>query len=273
MKDNTGKIIAKLPIDVATFLLNEKRNEISEFEAQHNVQVVLVPSPNLDSPHYDIQRLKTSDLGNYQGEISSYAHAEQKQDPEIPTTASTAPATSQEPIIKTSTPAAPKPPAEAAKSGFIGRIFGSIFGAEEKDKIEKQAVITYTAPTVSTTKLEESTTKTTSPRDNRGRQNKNRDTDRKGGDGKRRQSNRNRNRNARQDSQNKERDKHETKETKETKDKRESKDNRPKRQGQRNRNPRNQKQDTKKTESTGLANQNEETPVNTMPIAIEQKNR
>ena len=191
MKDNTGKIIAKLPIDVATFLLNEKRKDISDFEQQHNVQVVLVPSPSLDSPHYEIQRLKTTEIGGFQSERASYSHAENKADPEIATTSSAPAAATQVAVVKAVTPAAPKPTAQEQKSGFIGRILGSFFGSEEKPAESSEAVISYTAPGRGTP---QSSDQNTGQRNNRARQgqNRNRTTD---ADNKRRPTNRNRNRN------------------------------------------------------------------------------
>ena len=149
MKENTGKIIAKLPIDVATFLLNEKRIAINEVEARSNLKVVLVPSPNLDSPHYEIQRVRQAELGRYDVNQSSYTMAEHKEAPEMPVAASQAAPAVEQPAVKSIAPATPKPPAQMAednsgKPGILGRLFGSIFGNEDKAKSE--AVISYTSP-------------------------------------------------------------------------------------------------------------------------------
>ena len=146
MKENTGKLIAKLPIDVATFLLNEKRNAILAVESQHNVQIVLVPSPNLDSPHYDIQRVKLNEADKEETQ-SSYRLSEGKEAPVISTTATNVTTYGEQPAVK-SVAQAPKPPASTEeKTGFFGRIIGSFFGSDEKEKNSKrEAVISYTAP-------------------------------------------------------------------------------------------------------------------------------
>ncbi|MFW5954390.1 MAG: ribonuclease E, partial [Guyparkeria sp.] len=61
MKDNTGQVIAQVPIDVATYLLNEKRDQINEIERANNVDLLLIPNINLETPHYDIQRVRADD--------------------------------------------------------------------------------------------------------------------------------------------------------------------------------------------------------------------
>jgi len=59
MKNGTEKVIAHLPIDCATFLLNEKRNNIQEIEDRLNVSIIVLPSKHLETPTYDIERIKT----------------------------------------------------------------------------------------------------------------------------------------------------------------------------------------------------------------------
>lgn len=59
MKKGTERVIAHLPIDCATFLLNEKRAAIQELEARLKVGIVVLPSKHLDTPAYDIERVKS----------------------------------------------------------------------------------------------------------------------------------------------------------------------------------------------------------------------
>lgn len=58
MKDRTGRVIVQLPVDVGTFLLNEKRLAVREVEARCRVQVTLVPNPTLQTPHFEIKRVR-----------------------------------------------------------------------------------------------------------------------------------------------------------------------------------------------------------------------
>lgn len=61
MKENTGEIHAQVPVDVATFLLNEKRAELFGMEERLDVSVYLIPNTNLENPHYEISRIKADD--------------------------------------------------------------------------------------------------------------------------------------------------------------------------------------------------------------------
>ena len=61
MKKGTERVIAHLPIDCATFLLNEKRAAIQELETRLSVSIMVLPSKHLDTPSYDIERIKSLD--------------------------------------------------------------------------------------------------------------------------------------------------------------------------------------------------------------------
>jgi ribonuclease E len=58
MKDRTGRVIAQLPVDTATFLLNEKRGPIAELESRYMVTVSIVPNETLLTPNYEILRVR-----------------------------------------------------------------------------------------------------------------------------------------------------------------------------------------------------------------------
>ena len=62
MKDNTGEVHAQVPVDVATFLLNEKRAELFVMEERLDVNVVLIPNIHLENPHYEINRIRSDDV-------------------------------------------------------------------------------------------------------------------------------------------------------------------------------------------------------------------
>jgi len=58
MKEKTGRVIAQLPVEVATFLLNEKRQIISGIEERLGIIVTLIPNEQLVTPHYEVTRLR-----------------------------------------------------------------------------------------------------------------------------------------------------------------------------------------------------------------------
>src|SRR4029078_10740602 len=72
MKDNTASVHAQVPVDVATFLLNEKRVDLQLIEARHRASVVLIPNVHLETPNYTISRLRHDDLNRSEPLPASY---------------------------------------------------------------------------------------------------------------------------------------------------------------------------------------------------------
>lgn len=62
MKDRTGEIQAQVPVPVATYLLNEKRQVLRDIEAHHKTRLLIIPNPNLDTPHFEVQRLREDQM-------------------------------------------------------------------------------------------------------------------------------------------------------------------------------------------------------------------
>jgi len=111
MKDNTAAVHAQVPVEVASFLLNEKRSEIAKIEIQQRTNVLLIPNKGLETPNYKLERLKHDDprLDNIQ---ASYKMAEEIEDPTAVTRRSQEPTNKQTPVIKGVLPDLPAPPAE-----------------------------------------------------------------------------------------------------------------------------------------------------------------
>ncbi|MGY6271667.1 Rne/Rng family ribonuclease [Achromobacter denitrificans] len=61
MKENTAAVHAQVPVDVATYLLNEKRADITKMEARLKVNLLLIPNKHLETPHHHIERLRHDD--------------------------------------------------------------------------------------------------------------------------------------------------------------------------------------------------------------------
>ena len=61
MKENTAAVHAQVPVDVATYLLNEKRSDITKMEARLKVNLLLIPNKHLETPHHHIERLRHDD--------------------------------------------------------------------------------------------------------------------------------------------------------------------------------------------------------------------
>ena len=120
MKDNTAAVYAQVPVEVASFLLNEKRTEIAKIEIQQRLNVLLVPNKTLETPNYKLERLKHDDPRLDRVE-ASYKMAEEFEDPTAVTRRSQEPTNKQTPVIKGVLPDAPAPahepkPAAPAKT-------------------------------------------------------------------------------------------------------------------------------------------------------------
>jgi ribonuclease E len=72
MKENTWAVHAQVPVDVATFLLNEKRTDIHTIESRLRVQVVMIPNIHLETPNYEITRLRRDDADKEEYILPSY---------------------------------------------------------------------------------------------------------------------------------------------------------------------------------------------------------
>ena len=114
IKENTARIVAQLPVSVATFLLNEKRRVIHTIECRQNTDIVLVPNPSFESPNYEIQRLRAEDLGEGREELPSYQLMAEAEEEDIELGGVHGPrASTQEPVVKGLAPSTPPVPAAA----------------------------------------------------------------------------------------------------------------------------------------------------------------
>ena len=76
MKENTAAIHCQVPVDVAAFLLNEKRSEVIKIETRFKVNVLLIPNKHLETPHYKLERLRHDDA-RLDDQKASYIMAEE----------------------------------------------------------------------------------------------------------------------------------------------------------------------------------------------------
>jgi ribonuclease E len=109
MKESSARILAQLPVDVAAFLLNEKRRKILEIEQRHRVDVVLIPNKHLDTPDYSIERIRVQDADRRSEDEPSYTLANVPEQ-ELPAfAANRLDAKPEEPAVKGVKPSSPAP--------------------------------------------------------------------------------------------------------------------------------------------------------------------
>ncbi len=151
MKENTGRIVAQLPVDMATFLLNEKRQTIHDIEQRQSVEVVLLPNTHLETPNYTIERVRVSDMPAEEEGLSSYRMVTEI-DTESPVQSKLNPPKVEQPAVRDIAPTSPVPQRAVAEkaetytsqeSSFLKKLFSSIFSpkppsAEESESREEK---------------------------------------------------------------------------------------------------------------------------------------
>ena len=70
MKDNTGQVLVQAPVEIANFLLNEKRSALREIEQRHDAPIVIVADEQLHSPHYEVTRIRSNEMSEETGKPS-----------------------------------------------------------------------------------------------------------------------------------------------------------------------------------------------------------
>ena len=174
MKDNTGEVHAQVPVDVATFLLNEKRAELFAMEERLDVNVVLIPNIHLENPHYEINRIRIDDVEE-DGEPSYKRVAEPEEDESAkPFGSEKAKASRPEPAVKGVRHTQPAPTVAPEKKAswwdsfkaWLKRIFGGepAPAAVAQEPVEKRTT---------TNRSQNSTRRSNSRRQNPRRNNKN----------------------------------------------------------------------------------------------------
>ena len=144
MKKGTEKIIAHLPIESATFLLNEKRPIIEQIEKRLQVGIVILPSKHMETPAYDIERIKAQDS---EEEKLSYQQIEE-EDISVPDFARQTGPKTEEAIIKDFLPdAAPPTPVanKKASKSLINRFWLKLVGTKESEAEKPQKKPSKTA--------------------------------------------------------------------------------------------------------------------------------
>jgi len=141
IKDKTSKVVAQLPVRVATFLLNEKRKMVSEIEDRNKIDLILIPNNTLETPHYEVTRIRTDD--DSADDVSHKLASNLEKEEPIAQQSIQPQVASEEAAVQALTPSAPAPVVtkqESSSPGFIKSLWGSIFGAKKvvKEEPKKQ---------------------------------------------------------------------------------------------------------------------------------------
>ncbi len=135
MKENTAALHIHLPITTATYLLNEKRHELNSMESRLATPVYIIPSADMETPHYRIRRLRSEDVESEE-EVPSYKiELQEEEKAAAPVTGITQATPNAKPAVGQLVPrgTAPKRAAKP-KPGLLVRLFRALFGTGEKKK-------------------------------------------------------------------------------------------------------------------------------------------
>lgn len=135
LKDGTGEVRAELPIEVATYLMNEKRQALVNMEQRHNIHIVILPNAQLSTPHYDVSRVKADEVQARTSEPVSYtltSKTEIKMSETIQAMPARVAPAAVEPAVKSLAHSSPAPLHKEAESpSLIKRLWGTLFGGDE----------------------------------------------------------------------------------------------------------------------------------------------
>ena len=109
LKDRSAEVRAFVPVDVASYLLNEKRNHIITIERRAHARLLVIPHPTMETPHFEVKRLRDDDPALSSTELSFNIHVELPHEPEPELRPE--PIVRQEAAVRGVVPATPAPQA------------------------------------------------------------------------------------------------------------------------------------------------------------------
>ncbi len=137
MKENTAALHVHLPVETATYLLNEKRHEINTIETRLGTPVVIIPDPEIETPHYHVRRLRgeeyeaESDTPSYEVELKEDEEEEPRHARPVPSPVAEKPAVGQITHTAAPTPAQAPVATPVPREGMLKRIARRLFGTTE----------------------------------------------------------------------------------------------------------------------------------------------
>ena len=153
LKDNSSQVLAVVPVPIASYLLNEKRKSIQHIEKYQNVNIIVVPNADMETPHFEVVRLRDGE----EHQILSYLMPQRieliKESESREPIVDIKPRRIEEPVLKGFAASAPAPvattkPAIAEPNkvqpkeksvGFFKTITNFLFGSSESEGQTKEA--------------------------------------------------------------------------------------------------------------------------------------
>ena len=141
VKDHTGRIIIKVPVDVATYIFNEKREALIDIEQRTRVQISIIADSNLVTPHYEVNRVRVSETAQYEGQVS-HQMVSDNAEAYVPPERNAQVAQTEQAAVQSVKPAAPAPVVEKPAQTKAKAPAKAKSKQAEKAKAEKPGIIT-----------------------------------------------------------------------------------------------------------------------------------
>jgi len=120
-KERTARISVQVPVAVATFLFNEKREILADLDKRLGMQALILPNPNLETPHYDIQRTRVQDLNKTLVDTPSFDLPVVDAEEQLNLQTGKAP---ERPMVTPVARVSPPPQSTKKPKSLLARIFG-----------------------------------------------------------------------------------------------------------------------------------------------------
>jgi len=136
LKEHTGRVIIQVPVEVATYIFNEKRKDLIEIENRTGVEISFIADKAMLLPHYEVRRLRHSETASVEGK-TSYQLASEGEEVYVPGRDTAKLVEAEKPAVRSITPTQPAPVVEKKVEkapGLLARFIKFLFGGESKEQ-------------------------------------------------------------------------------------------------------------------------------------------
>jgi len=136
LKEHTGRVITQVPVEVATYIFNEKRKDLIEIENRTGVEISFIADKAMLLPHYEVSRLRHSETASVEGK-TSYQLASEGEKAYVPGRDAAKLIEAEKPAVRSITPTQPAPVVEkkvVEAPSLLVRFIKFLFGGESKEQ-------------------------------------------------------------------------------------------------------------------------------------------
>jgi ribonuclease E len=138
LKESTARVDVHVPVDVATYMLNEKRKAINEIEQQTRIKMVIIGNTTLETPQYRVDRVRVSEIDEG-GDVASYKQVVDAGESYSPADFKEKVIMPEQPAVTAIAPARPAPlPAVQPTGGFLTKIVSLFTGDSSKGEVKEK---------------------------------------------------------------------------------------------------------------------------------------